>query len=459
MSQPHLTRFASTALLGLALGCGASSQTPRGDEQDPSSAGDGDEAMDEGESDGDALDDGDSPHDGGDGEEPSDGPCLDAVTLQIPAWGITNSGVFVHEGDVISIAATGMWEREGRELGAEGEGADCGGGLWLRVGKFHERKCVGKALDFSAERDGFLWFFQEGIAVGFDQQRGSLSVTISGGDSCSGQRPEGMLSVFDDPAFDLDRLKDFEPVCGNIPVLFDTDSPDDPAVKAYIADFLGGDPEAFLKKAVVVACAVNYATPKLAAHHGMGTMRLVHYLGAQKWEDLGRPAHKGPNGEEYWDFALSFKPEELSDLQHYGRWGAVADTLLHETGHVMSPIGRVEGMPRWLNETYADFLSAKMGALAPSTDNPENWVLYGRQAPYCDGYGTGVLFLDALDRRFPGFIHELSARILEVNNDWPGSAQVFEELTGVPLAKLYDDYVSGYELTLKKPVSECEFPE
>jgi hypothetical protein len=439
--------FARAALLAVLVGCGGATKEP--DAAPGGKPRDEDGAVDDAPGDGDGDEGGD-----GDGDEPPrEGPCLEAANVAIPAWGITNSGVFVHEGDAISITATGMWEREGAQLGPEGEG-DCGGGLWLRVGKFHARQCVGEALDFTADRDGFLWFFQEGIGVGFDQQRGSLSVTISGGDSCSGQRPEGMLSVFEDPQFDLARLQEFEPVCGKIPVLFDTDSPDDPVVKAYIDEVMGGDPQAYLKQAVIVACAVNYATPELAAHHGNGTMRLVHYLGAEKWEELGRPKHT-ENGEEYWDFALSFKVEELSDFQHYGEWGAVLDTMLHEAGHVMSPIGRVEGMPRWLNETYADFLSAKVGYFGPSTDNPENWVLYGRQAPYCDGYGSGALFLDALDRRFPGFIHALSARIIEGN--WPGSDQVFEELTGVPLATLYDDYVAEYAITLKKPVAECDF--
>jgi hypothetical protein len=439
------------------LGCGTPA-VQRERREDPSDEPDGDDRAD-GSGDVGADGDGDGAGDG-DASDDEDGrePCLDTTTLEVPAWGITNSGVFVREGDAISVTATGTWERESMQLGPEGEGDDCGGGLWLRVGKFHDRQCVGTSLDFTAQRDGYLWFFQEGIAVGFDQQRGALSVTISGGDSCSGERAEGVLSVFEDEESDLDRLKDFEPVCGNIPVLFDTDSPDDPVVQAYVEELMGGDPDAYLREAAVVACAVNYATPELAAHHGNGTMRIVHYLGAQKWEDLGRPPHVGENGEEFWDFALSFTVDELSDFQHYGKWGAVADTLLHEAGHVLSPVGRVEGMPRWLNESYADFLSAKMGYFGPSTDNPENWVLYGRQAPYCDGYGSGVLFLDALDRRFPGFIHQLSARIIEVNDDWPGSPQVFEELTGVPLATLYDDYVAEYAITLKKPVAECDFP-
>lgn len=387
------------------------------------------------------------------------GACRAPATVDIPAWGINNSGVYVRKGEAITITATGTWLVEGKSYGPAGSGgAACDNGLWVRVGKFFDRQCVGNRLQLTAQRDGYLWFFQKTIAVGFHQQVGSLEVTITGGDTCSAKRPEGMLAVDEDPAFDKKRLERFEPACGSIPVLFDTDSPSNPRVQQYIKEFLHGDPHAFMKRAVLAACAVNYETPELAAHHGRGTMRLVHYLGAQKWEDLGRPKHRDAQGREYWDFALSFKVAELDEGLHYGPFGVVPSTFLHEAGHVLSPEGRVRGVPRWLNETYADLLAAKIGLDHHGHDNPENWVLYGRQSPYCDGYNTGVLFLDAMDRRFPGFIHRLSAFIVAQTTSWPGSDAAFRAASGQGLNEAYEEYLREYGLTLKKPVAMCDFP-
>src|SRR5688500_19352794 len=46
--------------------------------------------------------------------------------------------------------------------------------------------------------------------------------------------PICMLGVFEDPAFDKSRLALFEPVCGKIPVHYETDSPNDPRVRDNI---------------------------------------------------------------------------------------------------------------------------------------------------------------------------------------------------------------------------------
>jgi hypothetical protein len=116
-------------------------------------------------------------------------------------------------------------------------------------------------------------------------------------------------------------------------------------------------------------------------------------------------------------------------------------------------------MPRWLSETYADMLSARtIPDFGNTRDNPDNWVLYSRAQPYCDGYGTGMQFLDAVDRRFPGFIHKLSEYIVTMPGVWPGSEAVFQTLTGVGLSQIYSDYLTDYQLTLKYPVSMCAFP-
>ena len=377
--------------------------------------------------------------------------------------------MYLRPGDSVAISAAGRWRQNGMEVGPQGRGGgDCPqGALAMRVGKFHDRQCVRAAHSFVAKRAGYLWLFQSSGDIHFDRQAGALQVTVKGGDRCSGIRPEGMLSVFDDPAFDRQRLAQFEPVCGKIPVHFETDSPDDPRVKDYIANFMGGDPQAFLRKVVLVGCAANYPTPEsFPRHYRTRNMRIVHYLGARKWSDLGRPDHREGNAT-FWDFDLSFKPEELADpgMRHYGRWSVVPEVLLHEMGHVLAPDGAVgtdsAGVPRWLQETYADLLCTKFGACVGTMDNPESWVLYGRKHPYCDGYIAGAPLLHTLEEERPGFIHALSAQILTLggNRRWPGTEPVFQQMMGRPFSGYYQEYLQRLAVMLSKPVAQCSFPE
>jgi hypothetical protein len=393
-------------------------------------------------------------------------PCRDPVTRDIPAWSITNTGIYVRPGDSVRITATGRWRQNGTEVGPEGRG---GGGcpqgaLALRVGKFHDRQCVRAGAMVSPQREGYLWLFQNSMDIHHARQTGALKVTITGGDSCSGKRPEGMLSVFEDPAFDRNRLAAFEPVCGKIPVHFETDSPDDPRVKDYVQNFMGGDPAAFLRKVVLVGCAANFGSPEaFPPHYRNRDMRIVHYLGARKFGELGRAPYREGRAE-FWDFDLSFKPEEL-EPNHYGAWGPVPEVLLHEMGHVLAPDGAVgidsAGVPRWVQETYADMLCTKFGSCIQTMDNPEHWVLYGRKQPYCDGYLAGAPLLHTLEEQQPGFIHKFSAQILMLGNArrWPGSEPVFRQIIGRGLAEYYPGYLRELSVTLDQPVAQCEFPE
>jgi len=400
---------------------------------------------------------------------PAGAACREPLTLSVPAWSITNSGVYVRPGDSVEIAASGRWRQNGMEVGPEGRGGGAcpQGALGVRVGKFHDRQCVRAGARFMARRAGYLWFFQSSGDVNYDRQSGALQVTVTGGDRCSGMRPEGVLSVFDDPAFDKARLAQFEGVCGKIPVHFETDSPDDPRVQDYIRTFMGGDPAAFLRKVVLVGCAVNFPTPEsVPAHYRNRDMRIVHYIGARKFGELGRPAYREGRAT-FWDFDLSFKPEELGDpgMKHYGRWGVVPEVLIHEMGHVLAPDGAVgtdsAGVPRWIQETYADMLCTKFGSCVATMDNPESWVLYGRKQPYCNGYIAGAPLFHTLEEQFPGFIHKLSTQILALGGGrrWPGTETVFNQITGRPFAAYYDQYLKDLAVTLDKPVAQCDFPD
>ena len=45
-------------------------------------------------------------------------PCRDPVTRDIPAWSITNTGVYVRPGDSVRITAAGRWRQNGTRSGA-----------------------------------------------------------------------------------------------------------------------------------------------------------------------------------------------------------------------------------------------------------------------------------------------------------------------------------------------------
>ncbi len=390
----------------------------------------------------------------------------DAVyVVEVSAWSMTNSGVYAEKGDSIKITATGSWNYNGSSNAVGPEGTGVGpdgfgsGTLGLRPGKYFERIAIGAAKTVIMPRSGYLWFFQSGGASAFDQQTGSVTVTIEGGDSGSTVRPEGILRIYDDPRFDIASLDSFSELDSLIPVYFETDSPDDPVVQNYINKVMGDDPIAYMHLMKRAECAVYYRNYDAFPDKNKDrTMRIVHYIGEKSWDELGRPPYIR-DGREYWDFSCCFKPSQLADLQHYGRWGTVLTTLLHETGHVLNPQSGTNGVPAWLCEALSELGPFYFGDYTESGDNPEGWM-FPKSKPYCDGYTPGFHFIDWINQQYPGFYHDLADYIAEHgDNNYPGSEIAFEEITGKSVSTLNDEYLTYYNITLSKPVSDCNFPE
>jgi hypothetical protein len=104
-------------------------------------------------------------------------------------------------------------------------------------------------------------------------------------------------------------------------------------------------------------------------------------------------------------------------------------------------------------------LDLNYGYFIPAVDNPDNF-LFGRIQPYCNGYSGGAPFFEWVDDKHPGFVHDLGAYIATRGaQPWPGSEVVFQELVGTGIGALYTQYVDALELTLAKPIAECDFPE
>jgi hypothetical protein len=387
--------------------------------------------------------------------------------VKVGTWGIVNSWIYVQSGDSVNITATGTWyNTSAGNVGPAGGTSTVNGlkqgALAVRVGKYYERYSVGNALNLKAPRAGYLWFFMNSDLGNYNEKSGSLTVTINGGDSGVGIRPEGMVKPIEDPTFNNGLINDtFARLDTLIPVYFETDAPNDPIVKAYIDTGLGGDPVAYLHKMVRTGCAIHYNSwANFPAAYKTRYMRIVHYIGAQSWDSLGRPAYQR-GGHTYWDFALSFKPAELSDFQNYGHWGCVPTVLNHETGHVLAPDGVLSNntVPRWIQETFADQVAYYNSDYIFVQDNPETGF-FARIIPYCDGYATGAPFMDWINFAYPGFHFQLSNYIINLGNTpYSGSATVFKALTGKDIATLYAEYLAYYNLTLNKPVAQCNFPE
>jgi hypothetical protein len=374
--------------------------------------------------------------------------------------------VYAQQGDKIDITATGTWSGKNGDSGADGMGSgpdDCpAGALVARIGKFHQRTCIKAAGSITAQRAGYVWLFQSdgGDAI---LSKGALSATLSGG-HCSSLPREGMHPSGE--TLDAARRTAFEAVCGpqKIPVLFEAEKPDDPRVQRYVADYMGGDAQAWLSEMAVNTCALFYATPAdYTQAFKDRRVRIVHYIyDTTKWESLGRPPYSDASGE-YSDFVLQNPLADLEQSQpDYGPMGGIPVSINHEAGHLLAPDGGSGTLPKWLAETYAEL--APSNRWFPSTfyhsiDNPESGR-FGGGSWWCDGTFGGPTFVAWIDTQYPDFIHQLTAASLALgeNATWPSSSSVFQTITGKTFDELWQGYVAAYGFEEPKPLAECLDP-
>jgi hypothetical protein len=394
----------------------------------------------------------------------ADGP------IKVRAWGATFTGVYLRKGETAQITATGRWRAFGGiEVGPEGRAPNYRGcprgALVARIAKFHQRTCIRASGSITAARDGYVWLYQ---SEGWNamQSTGEVEATITGGARNVDKWREGMTPISLDPRVDPARIQAFESVCGRaaIPIHFEAWDPTNPRVQAYVRDYFGGDPVAWISRAVVRGCALFYATPAdFPMAYRTRKMRIVHYIrrdGDTPWGQL----NKGMRG--YWDFTLEKTLTEITSMQpDYGPYGGPPVSIMHEAGHVISPDGANGTLPKWLQETFAETLPSNIGddltGFHNAIDNPES-IRFGATFWWCDGTFGGPSFVDWIDEQHPGFLHALTKASLALNKrPWPGSDMLFRQLTGRGLTDLWNGYADAYNFAEYKPgrpLSECMDP-
>jgi len=144
-----------------------------------------------------------------------------------------------------------------------------------------------------------------------------------------------------------------------IPVLFEAENPGNPRVQAYVRDYFGGDPQAWLSRAIVRGCALFYASPAdFPKHFKDRHVRVVHNVSeTQAWADRDRAPLRN-----HWDFRLNKTLQEITSMQpDYGPFGGPPVSIVHEIGHLLAPDGASGTLPKWLQEGYAETLPSNIG--------------------------------------------------------------------------------------------------
>jgi hypothetical protein len=404
------------------------------------------------------------------------------VTVKVRAWGATFTGVYLKVGETAQITATGRWHAFGGiETGPEGRAPNekgCPrGALVARMAKFHQRTCIGASGKITAQREGYVWLYQ---SEGWNamESTGEIEATITGG-ARSTKWHEGMTPISLDMRIDPARIQAFEPFCGAkaIPVLFEAEEPSNLRVQAYVRDYFGGDPQAWISRAIVRGCALFYETPAdFPKNFKDRRVRVVHSVSStDAWAKRERaPLRIGR--DEYWDFTLNKTLEEITSMQpDYGPFGGPPVSIMHEVGHLLAPDGASGTLPKWLQEGYAESLPSNIGddrtGFHNAIDNPES-VRFGATFWWCDGTFGGPSFVDWIDEQHPGFLHALTRAVMALNGGpagktgdakakWPGSDAVFRPITGRSFDDLWKDFAAAYDFAEYKPgrpIEECMDP-
>lgn len=385
--------------------------------------------------------------------------------MKVRAWGATPTCVYMRPGETATITATGRWRAFGGvEVGPEGRTPNYKGcprgSVVARIGKFHQRTCIGARGSITAKSEGYLWLFQ---SEGWDAMAstGEVDATITGGGRNT-KWYEGMTPLSLDPRAEQARIQSFEAVCGRgrLQVYFGAQEPNHPRVQAYVRDHFRGDPEGWISRSLVHGCAYFYSTPA-EYNRCWGTNRrgrLVHWVGNNDFP--------GPSSGAG-DFNLRKTVAEITSMQpDYGPFGGPPVSIMHEAGHWVAPDGCNGKLPKWLGETYAELLPSQTGddrsGFHNAIDNPES-VRFGATWWYCDGTFGGPTFVDYINQTHPGFVHKLTSAAIDIgrNRAWPGSDTVFRMITGKPFDQLLREYELFYnfaEYRPNRPVTQCLDP-
>jgi hypothetical protein len=237
-----------------------------------------------------------------------------------------------------------------------------------------------------------------------------------------------------------------------LPVIYQTDQPDDARVKELEAKV--GGPEGvklMLKRLPKMACAVLYPTQEAAVAAGSPQrVQIIMNISATRWKETDGWTDPVTN-QNYYDYGAA-------DMEAIPRDGdiltAAFGTAQHEVSHIVVPPGNK--YPKWIDESLSDFVRLKAGYTDPATKKEM------QSQHYCNGYQTGAYFFEWIESGRPGFVHKFVKWLADnQNKPWPGGypedetngEAVFAAVTGgVGLKALWTEYKTSLGIN---PPLEC----
>lgn len=338
-----------------------------------------------------------------------------ATTVTVAAARLfTDSGVHLSKGQEVTVEAAGTWQHRSGSFGPGGNpsvrnGPCRVGQLTGRVGLFGANRCfTGRPTTFTAEQDGSLVFWMNnGPGVS-----GSLTVTIAGGDSTSGEPPALPRPPVADPAA-------FDEAC-NPPFTF-RDEDTTGGGKLFTDEV--PDPATWFRTIARDVCSRLYKQPSEARDVTSVTLYLRDCDGvAAKWGDRR--------------ISVEVCTPHLRNVKNSGRSVAdeVTGIMIHETTHGYQYDDQPDSDPEiGLIEGIADSVRLGAGYISPGE--------LGAGGRWDSGYKTSAFFLVWLDTRYPDFLYRFNQSFKPDGEAWSPAA--FQQITGESVDTLWSEYQAG----------------
>ena len=199
-------------------------------------------------------------------------------------------------------------------------------------------------------------------------------------------------------------------------------------------------------------CSLIYGTPADAEAGLTNDYRLIFRFADESWP-RGNRYTDPETGKRYFDFGSGDFTGDLSRVGDDKIVPYIFRFYVHESCHALQPYGG----PKWIREGICDYVTGKFGAIDQAA------LDRAQQKHFCHGYSTAALFFEWIEETTePEFMSKLARWFIgNEGQPYPGgypqdntnSSQVFEDITGVPIASLWAQYTN--ELNIDPPL-DCD---